>query len=65
MVPEICCAKDGWTDRQMDRKSDIQMWVPHLKTLYIHINHTSHYFPMKEVQEQVIGTIHLFVTYAT
>ena len=22
---------DGWTEGQMDRKSDIQRWVPHLK----------------------------------
>ena len=36
--PEIWCAMDGWTDGQMDRKSDIQRWVPHLKNENIFID---------------------------
>ena len=31
MVPEIRCATDGW----IDRKSNIQRWVPHRKTVCV------------------------------
>ena len=49
-VPEICCATDGRTDGWTDWKSDIQRWVPHLKTgklkfKYFLISVQTHAFP--------------------